>query len=569
MSSTTSPLTSAPSGIFATRSLLILWLCSGLALALCVGLPPVQRTQEARVLETARQLRGTGWRGWLVPRINGTLRLQKPPLTYWIAALAYDIAGVGNTSGRMPSVISGWLTIGVTFAAGRQIFGQRAGLVAAACLLSSYLFFRHNRLAETDSPSAMFATLAIFMWWRAVESGECGSALLFHIGAFGTAMAVMFKGGPGAYPPIFLLGFVALRGRWSALWRFVRCGAPITLLALAAPWFIYAQRQTRTEQFAGEVDTLFSGQDHGATFYRYFPELVKATAPWSLVALAAFGFAIAPLVWHLFSRTTGSFVACFAQWRMTPRAGVIVWAAAIFLPLCVIGNKQFHYLLPLMPPVMLLVGWLLDRAMRGPTEEIPIVVYAPIDLTMLGTLLAAPAVLLVSRQMHPIRTVDWMAGATVGLTGITVIVLYLWRGRPAALAAYLVAVFLFFPPMIGLWVPTLEPHESADVAREIHQRYGNGPYVFYGANYSLPLCFNLRCAIPSAHSPAQLIERATNVPHLVVIAQKKSGIAPPPVPQGFVGELTLKAPGQTFDIYRSALSTTFPTTHNSSPSESR
>jgi len=105
----------------------------------------------------------------LVPRINGTLRLQKPPLAYWMSAMAYDLVRQQHT-GRIPSVIWGWLTIGVTFIAGRHIFGARAGLIAAACLFSSYLFFRHNRLAETDSPSAMFATLAIFAWWLAVES---------------------------------------------------------------------------------------------------------------------------------------------------------------------------------------------------------------------------------------------------------------------------------------------------------------------------------------------------------------------------------------------------------------
>src|SRR4029077_13752361 len=92
MPSTTFSPTSTQGGIFQTRWLVILWILSGLALGLCVGRPPVQRTQEARVLETARQMRGTGWRGWIVPRINGTLRLQKPPLAYWMSALTYDLA---------------------------------------------------------------------------------------------------------------------------------------------------------------------------------------------------------------------------------------------------------------------------------------------------------------------------------------------------------------------------------------------------------------------------------------------------------------------------------------------
>ena len=42
--------------------------------------PPVQRTQEARVLETAREMMYAPWRGWLIPKLNGQPRLEKPPL---------------------------------------------------------------------------------------------------------------------------------------------------------------------------------------------------------------------------------------------------------------------------------------------------------------------------------------------------------------------------------------------------------------------------------------------------------------------------------------------------------
>src|SRR5215210_4540361 len=59
-----------------------------------LGNPAVTRSQEARVLETAREMMHSGWRGWLIPRLNDTLRLEKPPLAYWLSAVAFYIGGV-------------------------------------------------------------------------------------------------------------------------------------------------------------------------------------------------------------------------------------------------------------------------------------------------------------------------------------------------------------------------------------------------------------------------------------------------------------------------------------------
>src|SRR5689334_19732982 len=86
--------------IFAWLGVLILMLTM-------LGGPPVQRTQEARVLETAREmLAGEGLRDWLIPHLNGQIRLEKPPLAYWLAAVAFKIGGISESVGRMPFALS-------------------------------------------------------------------------------------------------------------------------------------------------------------------------------------------------------------------------------------------------------------------------------------------------------------------------------------------------------------------------------------------------------------------------------------------------------------------------------
>jgi hypothetical protein len=65
-----------------TRLVVALWIGSGVILLAALGRPQITRSQEARVLETARQMLGNGWRAWLLPTLNGEPRLKKPPLSY-------------------------------------------------------------------------------------------------------------------------------------------------------------------------------------------------------------------------------------------------------------------------------------------------------------------------------------------------------------------------------------------------------------------------------------------------------------------------------------------------------
>jgi len=72
--------------------LLALWFLALPLLMAGLGTPVARRTQEARVLETAREmLDSTHWRQWMIPRLNGVLRMEKPPLAYWLTAAGFGL----------------------------------------------------------------------------------------------------------------------------------------------------------------------------------------------------------------------------------------------------------------------------------------------------------------------------------------------------------------------------------------------------------------------------------------------------------------------------------------------
>ena len=64
---------------------------------------------ETRNLETAREMVEGG--NWLVPRMNGEYRLEKPPLPTWIAAAAQAVAPDNLEVQRTMSGLAGCMLV--------------------------------------------------------------------------------------------------------------------------------------------------------------------------------------------------------------------------------------------------------------------------------------------------------------------------------------------------------------------------------------------------------------------------------------------------------------------------
>jgi 4-amino-4-deoxy-L-arabinose transferase-like glycosyltransferase len=487
------------------RTALILWLLAGVLMGAGLGVAAVSRTQEARVLETAREMLGSETHNWLIPRVNGHIRLQKPPLAYWLAAFAYKLGGVSEGVGRIPAVVAGWLTVGVTALLASWLFGRRAGFFAAAALLSSFLFFRFARLAETDVLATLFVTAAVYALWRgygrddAPQPTFARSAAWYHAAAAAIGLAVMAKGPPAAYPVLFFVLMAAFGKRWEGVKRFVLCGAPLTALLIALPWFLYVRQDPDYGQLVHDLkNSAGGGRGHSGWFVTYIPALFVATAPWSaLMPVALIGAA--------------------ANWRRDRRLrGMVIWVGSMLIPLSFWGNKQFHYLMPVMPAVMVLVGWLLDAALKPdfPVAKLTTVLWG---LTALALALAAPGVVAVGHfdRGHVIGWDLATGGLLLAALG-AVAVVYRRGGAGPALTAFAAAAPLVMFGALGLWAPSLEPVNCRTIAPALRAKYGDGPYAFVGKE-DLPLVFHMRRIIPVAKSAGEIAALGARRPAVVAI----------------------------------------------------
>src|SRR6476646_6087181 len=60
---------------------------------------------EPLFVEAARQMTVTG--DWITPFFNEVPRFDKPPLIYWLMAIAFKTFGVNEWAARLPSALSG------------------------------------------------------------------------------------------------------------------------------------------------------------------------------------------------------------------------------------------------------------------------------------------------------------------------------------------------------------------------------------------------------------------------------------------------------------------------------
>jgi 4-amino-4-deoxy-L-arabinose transferase-like glycosyltransferase len=427
----------------------VLWLVAGVLLFAFLGVQAIERSQEARVAETAREMLGQGWRGWLIPHCNGRVRLHKPPLAYWAAAGAFKVFGVHDWAARVPMALTGWLTLGLTYSICRRLANRRTGLLAAGTLFTTLFFYKYARLAETDVLTMFFVTAAIAGLLRARAADNRRHAFIWHhVMAAAMGMAVLSKGPPALFVLAFFVGLAWISGRWRMLLEWVVCGAPLTLAIIALPWWIYVARTPEFRVVKEELDVVLTGADHPEPFWFYIPVILKATLPWC-------GFVVLGLV------AAGMRIRRSGRVRL-----LLMWPMAILLPLSLVPQKQEHYLLPALPGLMGVVGWVLDRALRG----------------------VEPALR---------RVAGWILGGTVvGLLAAAVIV------------------------ALRLWEPWGRGMNYREVAYDIGRDFGGESLVLY-KDETLPLCFYMRRIIPFYATREELTAALRGKPGTLVICEEK------------------------------------------------
>jgi 4-amino-4-deoxy-L-arabinose transferase-like glycosyltransferase len=242
---------------------------------------------EPRYAQVAREMLAR--HDWITPTLGGKPWLEKPPLYYWQAMVAYSIFGVSDWAARLPSAVDATMMVIAIylflkrFRPGFELDG--ALMTAAAAGVIGFA-----RAASTDMPLAGMFAIALLAWYAWYESSLRRYLAIFYCFlAFG-----MLAKGPvaPALAAMIIVVFVAAKKDSSLLWRTLWIPGILLFLVVSLPWYVAAQ--WRNPQFfrifvlqhnlARFGTNLYH---HSEPFWYYVPVALLALIPWTVFVVAS------------------------------------------------------------------------------------------------------------------------------------------------------------------------------------------------------------------------------------------------------------------------------------------
>jgi len=310
---------------------------------------------------------------WVVPRFNGRLRVEKPPLVNWIQIGGFSLCGRNETGARIGSAL---LTIGtclLTWQIGCLLVGPTAGLLGGLAMATCVWTAVGGRAATPDAPLLFFTTLAFFLFVRGIgprngstpsglNGGVCSLSFPSAIGIGAACGAATLAKGPigVGLPMLAFLLFAASRNRSSAAsgWPATLAGMrPLTMLlaaaAVAVPWYVWVGLRTDGEWLHGfllvhNVGRFAAAMEGHSGSFLYYPAVVAVGLfPWSIVLAAMLAHAACILR----SPT--------ADDRRGPLQLLLCWMLAWIGVFSCAGTKLPGYIWPAYPALAIATGMFL------------------------------------------------------------------------------------------------------------------------------------------------------------------------------------------------------------------
>ena len=298
---------------------------------------------EARNFVTAREMIVEG--NWLVPTMNGEIRLAKPPMPTWFAAASAKLARSNDNLIllRLPSAVAACLLIfsvyGLSWAMDRK---GRPAFLSAAMLATSVLTIDVGRTGSWDIFCHAFMAAALWSLWAGLRKG--GGRWSFTLAGVCLGLSFMSKG-PVSFYALFLpfvvaytviFGLSEIKREWPGL------TLALTICLLLSGWwplYIFFYHADLGLLIAHKESEAWASR-HLQPFWYYWHFLVFTGGwlPWAFAALLR------------------PYAAPRSADGRQSHAFLLLWLAVTLVLLSVIPEKKERYLLPAMIPLFLLAG---------------------------------------------------------------------------------------------------------------------------------------------------------------------------------------------------------------------
>jgi len=152
-----------------TLDLLLLTAFALLLMTPGLGLREPWAPDEPRFALVANDMLRSG--DWLFPRVGGDLYADKPPVFFWLLAVAMSITGSLRAGFLLPSLLAGIGSTWLVYDLLRRVRGREAALAGGFVLLLTFQFTWQARQAQIDGVLCFFVTLSLYGLLRHLFAG--------------------------------------------------------------------------------------------------------------------------------------------------------------------------------------------------------------------------------------------------------------------------------------------------------------------------------------------------------------------------------------------------------------
>lgn len=298
---------------------------------------------ESRNIVTAREMVHDG--NWMVPTMNGELRLEKPPLPTWIAGAVEYITPDNISAQRAMAGLAGMVLICFFYLLGEKITRNKDyAFIASLLLLTCYNVILMGRTATWDIYCHAFMMGAIYFMYRGFYEDKHIYKWFLWAGIF-LGLSFLSKGPVSFYAlllPFLICTFVykkpQVKGKVIAITIMI-----LLCLILSSWWYLYIWEfhQEAVQCVLHKESSAWA--DHNVRPWYYYWKFFLETGVWSLLMITTL---MIPF-WKKRVQFHREYI--FA----------ISWTLIMLVLLSFMPEKKPRYLLPMMIPCCYSMAYLI------------------------------------------------------------------------------------------------------------------------------------------------------------------------------------------------------------------
>lgn len=311
-----------------------------------IWLMPYMDPDEARYVEIPREMMQL--KHYIIPYLNYTVYLEKPPLYYWMNIISLKIFGFNDFAGRFWTVTISLLGIFLNYIFAKQISNKKVAFWSALVVASSLYYFIIGRLNLIDMTNAFFITMATYSGYFYLRNNKKAYLYLMYILM---ALGFLSKALIGIIFPFAILFLWSIFARQFK--KFFKLFSPVgivILLSIVLPWVIAAGNQLSDFYYY-----FFLKQE----FLRYLEPLEHTQPIWTFIPVIILGFL--PWVAFVFSIYKAYKAKGFREIQNKDLIFLLTFVGFIFVFYSLSQSKLVTYVAPLFLPGSIILGSLFSN----------------------------------------------------------------------------------------------------------------------------------------------------------------------------------------------------------------